>query len=364
MTPFVDACARYEAWLGAQLGRRLVRPDLAEKHRKMRADPHAFLRATCFRFAEAVPSLPGDLAAAPRVLAVGDLHVENFGLWRDVEGRLVWGVNDFDEAARLPWTLDLVRLGASALLSDPADTLTPASVAAALLEGYARGLAEPRPRVLLRDGAWLRREFQTSETERQAFWDRIDALFPPAKGSGRPDAGDRKALTGALPAGSGRADFVPRTAGLGSLGRPRFVARAMLHGAPVVREVKAVLPSCFIMAGLDPKPLPPGQAMLRLATGPDRAPDPWFRVADARVVRRLAPDSRKIEGGQLGGTMGTRLLRAMAAEAGALHAADRNRAAVAADLAARGAPKWLARAVRALADMTMADWRAFREASR
>ena len=63
MTPFVDACARYEAWLGAQLGRRLVRPDLAEKHRKMRADPHAFLRATCFRFAEAVPSLPGDLAA-------------------------------------------------------------------------------------------------------------------------------------------------------------------------------------------------------------------------------------------------------------------------------------------------------------
>jgi len=36
------------------------------------------------------------------VLAVGDLHVENFGTWRDAEGRLIWGVNDFDEAWRLP----------------------------------------------------------------------------------------------------------------------------------------------------------------------------------------------------------------------------------------------------------------------
>jgi uncharacterized protein (DUF2252 family) len=26
--------------------------------------------------------------------------VENFGAWRDVEGRLIWGINDFDEA----WT--------------------------------------------------------------------------------------------------------------------------------------------------------------------------------------------------------------------------------------------------------------------
>jgi len=32
------------------------------------------------------------------VLAVGDLHVENFGTWRDAEGRLIWGVNDFDES--------------------------------------------------------------------------------------------------------------------------------------------------------------------------------------------------------------------------------------------------------------------------
>ena len=28
---------------------------------------------------------------APQVLSVGDLHLENFGTWRDADGRLVWG---------------------------------------------------------------------------------------------------------------------------------------------------------------------------------------------------------------------------------------------------------------------------------
>ena len=58
-----------------------------------------------------------DLANAPSVLAVGDIHLENFGTWRDAEGRLVWGVNDYDEAAEMPYILDLVRLAVSALAS-------------------------------------------------------------------------------------------------------------------------------------------------------------------------------------------------------------------------------------------------------
>jgi uncharacterized protein (DUF2252 family) len=33
------------------------------------------------------------------LLAVGDLRVENFGVWFDSQQRLVWGVNDFDDAA-------------------------------------------------------------------------------------------------------------------------------------------------------------------------------------------------------------------------------------------------------------------------
>src|ERR1039458_5738131 len=38
------------------------------------------------------------LRDAPKVLAVGDLHVGSFGTWRDTEGRLSWGVDDFDES--------------------------------------------------------------------------------------------------------------------------------------------------------------------------------------------------------------------------------------------------------------------------
>lgn len=39
------------------------------------------------------------------MLAIGDLHVENYGTWRDAEGRWVWGVNDFDEAFPMAYTI-------------------------------------------------------------------------------------------------------------------------------------------------------------------------------------------------------------------------------------------------------------------
>ena len=47
------------------------------------------------------PSFEHVLFAGALELSVGDLHVENFGTWRDSEGRLIWGINDFDEALRV-----------------------------------------------------------------------------------------------------------------------------------------------------------------------------------------------------------------------------------------------------------------------
>ena len=67
--------------------------------------------APIWRWAETILEVCPDLAGAAAVLAVGDIHLENFGTWRDGDGRLVWGVNDFDEAARMPYALDLVRPG-------------------------------------------------------------------------------------------------------------------------------------------------------------------------------------------------------------------------------------------------------------
>ena len=100
MTASIKASAKaYEAWLAAALGGELVEADLAEKHDRMRDGPFPFLRATYWRWAETVLEVCPDLASAPKVLAIGDTHVENFGCWRDAEGRLVWGANDFDDAA-------------------------------------------------------------------------------------------------------------------------------------------------------------------------------------------------------------------------------------------------------------------------
>src|SRR6266545_1095817 len=153
----VEATARYEAWLAERIP--LVKADLALKHHAMSAGTFPFLRATFYRWAARWRALVSDVAAAPTVLAVGDLHVENFGTWRDAEGRLIWGVNDFDEACELPYTHDLVRLATSALLAagDGQFSLSNRTMCDAILEGYGECLASGgRPIVLAERHTWLR----------------------------------------------------------------------------------------------------------------------------------------------------------------------------------------------------------------
>src|SRR5438309_927135 len=148
----VAATTRYEAWLAERIP--LVKPDLELKHHAMSAGIFPFLRATFYRWAARWRALVGDVAAAPTVLAVGDLHVENFGTWRDAEGRLVWGVNDFDEAWPLPYTNDLVRLATSALVAREAMALAPLAEKIHYDPILRRGVRCPDPCVRV-DGAWL-----------------------------------------------------------------------------------------------------------------------------------------------------------------------------------------------------------------
>src|SRR6266446_4845125 len=94
LVPNVRAATRaYEAWVARQVP--LVADQLRLKHQLMTDDRFSFLRATFYRWIQLWPLICRKLAAAPAVLAVGDLHVENFGTWRDVDDRLIWGVNDF-----------------------------------------------------------------------------------------------------------------------------------------------------------------------------------------------------------------------------------------------------------------------------
>ena len=82
---FDAAQARYEGWLRQYMP--LDARALGEKRRLMAADSFKFLRATFFRWAELWRDLASDGERnAARLLAVGDLHLENFGTWRDADG--------------------------------------------------------------------------------------------------------------------------------------------------------------------------------------------------------------------------------------------------------------------------------------
>lgn len=332
----------HEAYMAAHCA--VLPADLATKRLAMAKNRFAFLRATCFRFAATFAALMPEAAAALPVPSVGDAHLENFGTWRDAEGRLVWGVNDLDEAAMLPWPVDLLRLAASALLAKGAPDAR--VVQDTLLAGYMAGLAQPLPFILDECHAALRDVAAPTPEQRAGFWAKIDRLTP-----GDPAPAMRAALLAALPAGCGPASFAPRVAGLGSLGRPRFVAVARWRGGRVVREAKARLPSAWVEVGFH------GATALdvgALALNPHRAPDPWLTVTPSLVVRRLAPDSQKLDIAPGHEPAFLNLLGAMGGELANIHASAGQAAAVAAALENRPR-QWLAREAQILAESVRAD---------
>src|SRR5262245_8855928 len=74
------------------------------------------------------------------------------------KGRLIWGINDFDEACPLPYTNDLVRLATSAWLAIEADALglRRETACSMILEGYSAALATGGRLVVLSErNRWL-----------------------------------------------------------------------------------------------------------------------------------------------------------------------------------------------------------------
>ena len=88
------------------------------KYRKMAADPHAFYRGSACLFYADVTGEDDPFAdeRSGRIWVHGDLHVENFGTYLNSDGRLVFDVNDFDEAYLGRFTWDLQRFAASLAL--------------------------------------------------------------------------------------------------------------------------------------------------------------------------------------------------------------------------------------------------------
>ncbi|OOC56203.1 hypothetical protein NOSIN_22190 [Nocardiopsis sinuspersici] len=88
------------------------------KFRKMAANPFAFYRGSAALFYTDVSAMDDPWANdhTSRVWIQGDLHAENFGTYMDSTGRLVFDVNDFDEAYIGHFTWDVLRFVASIAL--------------------------------------------------------------------------------------------------------------------------------------------------------------------------------------------------------------------------------------------------------
>ncbi len=359
---FTEATRKYESWLAGVLPSPLEPSELEYKHRLLAdpTNPFPFFRGTYYRWSQQWAGVAGPLATAPRVLAVGDLHIENFGTWRDAEGRLCWGVNDFDEVDELPYTNDLVRLAASIRFARKAGVLEIKFGAGcdAILEGYRDCLkAGGRPFVLEEHHPHLRAVAMAADRDPVKFWEKLTKLLDDPVAS--PPTEARTALAAALPATDLKVEYRKRLrAGVGSLGRPRYVALAQWNGGWVCREAKAFAPPASIWAtgGESPAGCKASDAVARAV----RSPDPFYRPGKQWVVRRLGPRSSRIELDHMSAADASRLLHAMGGETANVHLATPGaRAPVLADLASRKIG-WLADAARAIGEPLEADWAEWR----
>jgi uncharacterized protein (DUF2252 family) len=349
--------ADYERWVARHI--QVVKPDVELKHREMAESLFMFFRATFYRWSLLWPRQCESEAAAPKILAVGDLHVENFGTWRDIEGRLIWGVNDFDEAFEMPYTIDLVRLAASAHIAAEEATLAarPRHMCQAIAEGYQEGVeAGGRAFVLAENNRWLRRIALGRLRDPVRFWRRMTSLpeFP-----GNVPAEMRREMESHLPARGLAYRCLRRVAGLGSLGHMRVVAVAQWQGGWVAREAKALAPSAWAWAaGIKP---PKDLHYTEIVRAAVRVPDPFLHLRGHMMVRRLAPDCSRVQLGSLPtGSQEVRLLRAMGFETANIHCGNRARIApILRDLKKRP-DGWLHRAAKQMVKATRKDWQKWR----
>ena len=351
----IDATASYEAWLGRQT--RLVKADMALKHQRMREELFPFLRATYYRWAQLWPKVCLECVDDPVALAVGDLHVENFGTWRDADARLVWGVNDLDECHPLPFSHDLTRLCVSAGAAIEAGelSLSPKDASAEILDGYRACLdAGGRPLILADASTPLRAMARHRLETPEKFWAKIEA-HPAEKGPVPAEV--TRVIREMLPDARVPLRFVHRVAGLGSLGKQRFTALGMWCGGQIAREAKVLsVSACCWAEGRAGKGIN-YERLLKMAV---RCPDPLVHVRGTWLVRRLSPDCFRIELSSLPKVRNeAKLLHAMGWETANIHLGTLSAAKLSAALRKKPA-NWLHRAAKAMGAQTVSDWKEWR----
>ncbi|TMB27168.1 MAG: DUF2252 domain-containing protein [Deltaproteobacteria bacterium] len=286
--------------------------------------PFQFLRGTFHLMACDLLQSRVSLArgTAPVGLIVGDLHLENFGVYRGQSGALVFDVNDFDDVGFGPVDLDLKRLCTSALLLPGIEARVRLEAAVAIAQAWASELekvggrfpippwtqdkAEGEVAELLRERGrrtqeeliekvapagdriadsekFARVDPQWSERAREAFADYLEHL---------------KQLKAPDPPRGDVLDVAYRFKGTGSLGRLRFTLLVGQRGERRLVEMKEARQSAMDQAlGKGPEG---ERARVQTAAIRRLQGDPWPRVAATRLggiqtlARENEPEEEKI----------------------------------------------------------------------
>jgi hypothetical protein len=349
----IEATRSYDAWLAQLID--IDQRGLELKRAKMHGDAMSFFRATFYRWAQLWTTLCPNLADAPVVFSVGDLHIENLGKWRDTEGRLVWGVSDHDEAHELPYPNDLVRLATSVFLALRSQKFSISRERACeeILAGYGKGLEKGvKPFLLEEENFKLRQIALGHRPDPRNFWRKMDQLQVAV----RPPAVAIQALEAALPRPGLEYTIHVRQSGAGSLGRPRFVLLTHWRGGRIAREAKTLAPSaCHWAADARARPSLVSRApdLIRLLPWSD----PFLSTDGPFLTRRLAPNCTKIELGRLTDKRSQSvLLKATGRETANVHlCAGADPVAVSKHFRSLGG-RWLLRAASAMEEQAYSDW--------
>jgi hypothetical protein len=352
-----EATVSYENWM--RQCTHVVNKELRDKHSEMKGDPFAFFRGTYYRWAQLWPEVCHDSRLAPVVLSVGDLHVDSYGTWRDAEGRMCWGVDDFDEAWRLPYTNDLTRLAASVKIARRLQILSIRTKHACdiILKAYERTLREGGcPIVLAEEETQLEKLGIEFIKPPQSFW---KALLTRPSIRGHLPTDVKRALEKTFPAPNLKYRVVRREAGLGSLGQLRYVGIAYCRGGFVAREAKDLLPSAsvwFTGQGSHSKSYyeeAMGHAL--------RSPDPYQHVVGHWLIRRLSPDSNPIKIEELSRKRDEGiLLQAMGTEVANIHLGSGKRTQVILRDLGRRKSNWLLRDAIKMAKLFLREWKKYK----
>lgn len=354
----VRSTDHYDSWLLAL--KPAFEHDLKQKFKVMAGNPGDFLRATFYRWSERFPDVCLEVISAPAVRAAGDVHVGNFGTWPGSEGRLRWGLNDFDEAGFMPFTNDLVRLATSALLAR--SDLDPEVVGRTILSGYSQRLRDGKlGGLVIADDADLRTSVAAAQPSAEEFYGKLADKDELNADDARHLERLCERLREAVPGG----ELHHRRAGRGSLGRVRVFV--LDKGDPAVAvEAKRVLRSAWSWARRGGHAGPTAaddrnSDVSALLLDARRGPDPQTSVEEIGghqwVLRPLSPDRVGIDFGDADSVsedLATRLLERMGAEVAHLHLLSHNSAPLISYLADHE-PGWLQRAAVAMKEDTEAD---------